>query len=234
LILLGLVGALTAFWLYLLGPQIAAFGELRREAAVLERELAVAEALVAGMPAEREALARAEAELNHLRALFAADIGDGLLVVEMGLRAAGDGVEVILFRPREAVEEAHLVAVPIEVGVRGTYPAVLRYLESLQHLPNAAEVRELSFRAERDEHAGLVRAEALLLVYADPAPNARFPLSHPWDWRTGRPDAFRPGDYPAAGVAPAPQPGVGEPADVPGPAPLPEEDPSEKPGPPFK
>lgn len=216
LLLLGAVAALAGFWSYVLDPQIAALAEIGGRAAAVQREMAAAETLIAGMSAQREALARAEAELAHLRDRFAADPGDGSLVVEIGLRAAGDGVEVTRFKPLAAAEKTYLRAVPFEVGVRGGYPAVLTYLESLQNLPNAGEIRGLSMQAERDQ-PGAVGAEVLLVVYADPAPGEPFGAVRQVDGDTGREDAFRPvAGRPAPGVPREPEPaGTGFPAGAP-------------------
>jgi|Deesub1362A_J573_1020465.scaffolds.fasta_scaffold00425_17 type IV pilus assembly protein PilO len=199
------------FYLYLLSPQLATLGEIRREVAAVEQELAAAESLLAGAARQREALAQAEAELQQLRDFFAADVQGGALIVDVGLRAAEDGVQIIFFRPLPIVEADHLLILPLEIGVRGTYPAVLNYLKSLQSLPNISEIRQLSVREENQSPPVVVRADILLLVYADPSPAGRRQLAEMGHWLTGRYDVFQPSvGSPAPGVGPvSPGPELG-------------------------
>jgi type IV pilus assembly protein PilO len=204
-LVLGASIAAALFYLYLLSPQLAALGEIRREVAAVERELAAAESILARASAQREALARAEAELQQLRDLFAADVQDGALIVDVGLRAAEDGVQIVLFRPLPIVEADHLLTLPLEIGVRGAYPAVLNYLKSLQSLPNISEIRQLSVREENQSSPAVVRADLLLLVYADPSPAGRRQLAEMGHWLTGRYNAFQPSvGSPAPEVGPVP------------------------------
>jgi type IV pilus assembly protein PilO len=202
ILVLGAVSALTVFYLYVLSPQIEALGAIRQDTATVEQELATAERLLAAVPTQREALERAEADLDNLRSLFVTDMQDGAMIVDVGLRAIEDGVAIILFRPLAVVEKEHLLELPIEIGVRGAYPSVLSYLQSLQGLPNVSELRQLKFQKKEGEAAGGVQSDFLLVIYSDRSPEARLHLAQLGHWLVGRYDAFR-----AAGAA-FPEPGV--------------------------
>lgn len=205
---LAAICAAAAFYTYLLAPQLEDFRALRKEAAAVERELAAAARLLDELPAEQEALARTESELARMRELFALDARNGSLIVNVGLAAAADGVEVVRFRPLALQETEHVLVLPVEIGLRGLHPAILNHLKSLQGLPHIGEIRQLSFQAEDRTAGGVVRADLLLLVYADPVPATRRSLSELRYQLIGRYDAFCPPETIAPeSAAAAPEPG---------------------------
>lgn len=202
ILVLGAVSVLTVFYLYVLSPQIEVLGVIRQDTVTVEQELAAAERLLAAVPAQQEALDRATAELDNLWPLFATDMQDGAMVVDVGLRAIEDGVAITLFRPLAVVEKEHLLELPIEIGVRGAYPSVLSYLQSLQDLPNVSELRQLEFQKKEGGAGGGVQSDFLLVIYSDRSPEARLHLAQLGHWLVGRYDAFR-----TTGAA-FPKPGV--------------------------
>lgn len=176
-ILLGTAVAIACFFVYVLKPQLAGFEDTRRKIQSVDRELAAAGEALAAQAVHREALQKAQAELRHLQGRLSADVTDGAIVIDIGIKAAAAGVDVVHFQPREVIERDHLLELPIELGVRGDFPNVLEYMELLRSLPNTAQIREFAIHREREPDAGRVWADFLLVVYSDTNPTRAGDLS---------------------------------------------------------
>ncbi|ACA59512.1 type IV pilus inner membrane component PilO [Candidatus Desulforudis audaxviator] len=176
-IVLGAALVVGCFFLYVLKPQLDGFVDTRRKIRGLERELAAAEEVLAAQAAHRVALQKARAELRHLQRRFSADVTDGMMMAEIGAKAAAAGVDVVHFQPREVAEGEHLLEFPVKIGVRGDFPNVLTFMELLRSLPNTAQIREFAIHRERKPEAGRVWADFLLVIYSEKNPTRARDLS---------------------------------------------------------
>lgn len=173
-----LVAALVAacFCTYVLKPQVAVFGAARRQIQHLDRELAAAGETLAARAGHREALQKTRTELYRLQGRFSADAADGLIMAEIGGKAAAAGVDVVHFQPREVTKGEHLLEFPVEIGVRGEFPNVLAFMELLRGLPNTARLIHFTIQKEKDPDSVRVWADFLLVMYSEKSP---VPPGHP-------------------------------------------------------
>ncbi|MBO8128755.1 MAG: type II secretion system protein M [Peptococcaceae bacterium] len=193
--LLGLLAVLLVcvglYW-FVFKPQWQACSRLRSELELARKQLKAARNTCAALDRETKALHKAEAELADLRAFFYTDLQDGGTVFDFGLKALEKNVVITKFKPFAVIDrETHLV-LPIELGVRGAYPAVAAYLDLLEHLFCLSEIRFLDIEAEKEDAlpTGDVQAEALLLLYSEPSPEGRLMLEEMSRWDVGRFNAF--------------------------------------------
>ena len=165
-----------------------------------------AQSEAASLPREERDLQRAkeawDAEKQNL--WRSAETGVAFKDVEEAVR--GGGARLLSVEPGAPVTgpfRGHLRAVPVKVGMRGTYPQVLEAVARLERLANPGEVRQFRVSADpKSEVPGEVDAEVELVLYSLNPPEAKERVPG----KSGRYDPFFPLVLPEAGKA-APQGG---------------------------
>ncbi|MGQ9513019.1 type 4a pilus biogenesis protein PilO [Thermodesulfitimonas sp.] len=211
LVLLGTIIVLYLFGTFLLGPQLAAFREVREQLRIATARLEKGRNIAASYSQEKEALRAAAERLAPLASRFDIDLGDGAVLVDIGLEAARQGVAVTLVRPGVVGQQEHYFELPIEFAVQGDYRRVLNFIRKVENLASLSELRQIEIKAlvlaenpgaSPAAADGRVRATFTLVLYAAPTPENKLRLETVSKWVLGRDNPYQ-----AAGTR-VPYPGV--------------------------
>ncbi|WP_169302565.1 type 4a pilus biogenesis protein PilO [Ammonifex degensii] len=192
-LLLALLGALGVFLLvwFLFLPQWRAYARTREDLQKAQSELTRYQQLLAARPWEEKRVE--ELRRDPLLNFFTLDARQGTDVVLLGLQAAVRKVRVVSFEPGQVVEKQYVLALPLQIGVEGSYPDVLSFVEGLETgaIRNLVEIR--SFKLSGQESTpGTVRGDFAAVLYMDKNPQARLMLEQVGGWALGRPNLFQP------------------------------------------
>ncbi|MDI6631103.1 MAG: type II secretion system protein GspM, partial [Thermoanaerobacteraceae bacterium] len=116
-VLVSLLAAIVVFyllWVYVLQPQIKAFGDLRRELEMAAVRLEKGRDVARSLERQRLAVAEAEKQFSRVATRFEHDLRDGAVLVDIGLEAARRGVAVTLVRPAAVIQKEHYLELPFE------------------------------------------------------------------------------------------------------------------------
>lgn len=200
LIVLGVMVVLYFYWAYLLQPQLQAIGEVRRELEMATARLEKGQDIAGSIRRWELALREAEKESAAVAPRFNNDFRDGMLLADIGLEAARQGLAVTLVRPAEVVSrEGNYLELPLEFAVRGDYRRVLEFIKKIENLTNVSEIRKMEIKslalAENPAASplaadGRVVANFTPVIYAAPAPENQIKLDALADWAVGRYNAY--------------------------------------------
>ncbi|MEW6172696.1 MAG: type 4a pilus biogenesis protein PilO [Bacillota bacterium] len=200
LIVLAAVGFIYVFWTYIFQPQLQALGEMRRELKTANARLEQGRDIVSSFRRAELAVQEAETRFSKVAPWFNNDVQDGTILVDIGLEAAKRGVAVTLVRPGESVKAEHYCELPFEFTVRGDYGQVLEFIDKVENLANASEIRRMEIKAlTLTENAsvspssadGRVQANFTLVLYAAPTPENKLQLDALAEWAVGRSNAYQ-------------------------------------------
>lgn len=200
LALLGAIIVLYFFYTFLLGPQLAAFREVRAELRMATARLEKGRNIAASFSREKEALRAAAERLAPLSPRFDIDLGDGAVLADIGLEAARQGVMVTLVRPGAAVQKEHYLALPLEFVVQGDYRQVLNFIRKVENLASLSELKQMEVKAlvlaenpgaSPAAADGRVRATFTLVLYAAPTPENKLRLEALSKWVLGRDNPYQ-------------------------------------------
>lgn len=147
---------------------------------------------VASLPREARELNRTKQAWDEEKKSLWRSAETGITIKDIEEAVTGGGAKLLSVEPGSAVVGAfrgHLRAVPVKVGMRGTYPAVLAAVSSLERLTNPGEVRQFRITADqKSETPGEVEADVDLVLYSLNPPEAKGRVSD----SSGRYDPFFP------------------------------------------
>lgn len=129
------------------------------------------------LPAWREQQRQASAELAKLEQQLPNHQQMAVLLSDINTAGQSRGLQFTLFKPGAPQAQAHYVALPIAVQLRGGYHAMGELMADLARLPRIVTVHELALTAGKD---GMLTLDAVLHAYRLPdaqerAAQARLP-----------------------------------------------------------
>ncbi|MGB9845988.1 MAG: type 4a pilus biogenesis protein PilO [Desulfotomaculales bacterium] len=216
MVLVAVVTTLACVTYFLLfGPQLKAYRDKKARLKEAGEMLSRLEAQEEALKQEKAALEKSRARLEKLLTRFSTQMQDGLFLVQFGLLAEKNGVQIRKLKPAEPVDLGYVLVLPVEITLQGTYPAVISLISYLENLANLSEIRNLKFQADAQGAAGssrqgiasvasavynsysspaqeTVTAEMLLLIYTQPAPEEKMPAEEIANPATGRANPFLP------------------------------------------
>ncbi len=162
-----LIGALVAALLHLawLGGLIADVQAAQGEEARLRAGLLQAQARAGQLAQWRLQQRQAGAELARLEQQLSDPQAMATLLSDINAAGQSRGVQFSLFKPGVAQLQAHYVALPIAIQLRGGYHAMGALLADLARLPRIVTVHELALTAGKDR---LLILDAVLHAYRLP------------------------------------------------------------------
>lgn len=133
---------------------------------------------------EAASLPREAGELNRVKRAWDEEkkglwrsAESGITIKDIEDAVTKGGAKLLSVEPGSAVVgtfRGHLRAVPVKVGMRGTYPAVLAAVSSLEQLANPGEVRQFRITSDqKSETPGEVEADVDLVLYSLNPPEAK-------------------------------------------------------------
>lgn len=136
-----------------------------------------AQSEVASLPGEMRGLRQAKERWNEEKEGLWRSAETGITLKDIEDAVTNGGAKLLSVEPGSAVTGAfrgHLRAVPVKVGMRGTYPAVLAAVSSLEQLANPGEVRQFRITSDqKSETPGEVEADVDLVLYSLNPPEAK-------------------------------------------------------------
>lgn len=148
----------------------------------------------ASLPREARELEQTKREWNEEKKGLWRSAETGITIKDIEDAVVKSGAKLISVEPGGSVVGAfrgHLRAVPVKVGMKGTYPAVLAAVSSLEQLANPGEARQFRITSVKDSEApvpGEVEANVDLVLYSLNPPEAKEKVSG----NSGRYDPFFP------------------------------------------
>ena len=167
-----LAGALAAAMLHLawLDGLLAAVQAAQGEQARLRASLLLAQARAGQLPQWRLQQRQADTELARLEQQLPDQQAMAVLLNDINAAGQARGVQFSLFKPGTARPQAHYVALPIAIQLRGGYHAMGALLADLARLPRIVTVHELVLTAGKDR---LLTLDAVLHAYRLPDAHER-------------------------------------------------------------
>ncbi|MGO0123278.1 hypothetical protein ACTLLP_08670 [Desulfothermobacter acidiphilus] len=187
--LAGGAGVLVLVFLFFL-PQWRAYVQARENLDQVQKELNRYRQLQVMRPMDEKRLE--ELKRDPLMGYLTLDARQGADVILLGLQAAAKKVKVVNFEPGQVLEGEYLQALPLQIGVEGSYPDVLGFIEGLETgaVRNLVEIR--SFKLMQGQVPGTVRGEFAAVLYMDKTPKSRLILEEVGKWSLGRVNVFQP------------------------------------------
>lgn len=195
IVLLGAVLVLYLDWTYLFQPQLKARNEMLAELNEANKRYETGQDIADSLSREELAQRDVKKRLSAVTPKFSYEMQDGVVLVDIGLEAVKQGVDVTLVRPAEVVNKQYYLELPFEFAVRGDYRRVMDFISKIENLANISEIRKLDITAEalaEDESAspldadGRVVASFIPVIYTAPTPENKIQLEALAKWVVGR------------------------------------------------
>lgn len=213
---LGAILVLFLYWTYLLQPQVNACDMTMKELAAADERLKNGKSIVDSLGREELAEKVVEKQFTAVWPKFNTEMQDGAILVDIGLEAVKQGVDVTLVRPAQVVDKNYYLELPFEFTVRGDYLKVMEFIKKMENLTNISEIRKLEIEAQllaEDEGAsplaadGRVVANFVPVIYTARTPEKRMQLEALARWAVGRYNAYEAqgtkSPYPGVELAPS-------------------------------
>lgn len=186
---LGVLAAALLIWLLFL-PQFRTCAHTKEELVKAQSEVKHCRELMAGRPLEERKLE--ELRRDPRRSSFNLDARQGADIILLGLESAARKVRVTSFEPGKMVEKQFLLCLPFQIGVEGSYPDVLSFVEGLETgaIRDLVEVRQL--KLTNSSVPGVVVGNFAAVLNMDKTPETRLILEQVGKWSLGRPNVFQP------------------------------------------
>lgn len=186
---LGVLVAALFIWLLFL-PQFRAYARTKEELVKAQSEVKHCQELMDRQPLEERRLE--ELRRDPRRGSFNLDAQQGANIILLGLESAARKVRVTSFEPGKTVEKQFLLCLPFRIGVEGSYPDVLSFVEGLETgaIRDLVEVRQL--KLTNSSVPGVVVGNFAAVLYMDKTPENRLILEQAGKWSLGRPNLFQP------------------------------------------
>jgi|GEM_PF-1406795 len=212
LALLGVAGLCFVLLKFILLHQFDTYTADKTRLKDLQSKVQAAEAVVKSQDREIELANKAAEQLNEIKPLFNHEMGDGLALVHIGLKAAESRVEIVSFKPSNIVDKRMYLELPSNFEVRGDYRNVIGFIDRMEALPDLSELRTLKIQPEEKKKAagagavqqaspdkdedvpiqdGVITATFDIVTFTNPTPGARFNLEQVLRWAVGRYNAFQ-------------------------------------------
>ncbi|MEW6182939.1 MAG: type 4a pilus biogenesis protein PilO [Bacillota bacterium] len=216
LFVLGVLIVTYLYWLYLLQPQLTARNNVLSELETANELLKKGQNIAESLPRAEQAQEDVKKQLSKVMPKFSNEMQDGAVLVDIGLTAVKQGVDVTLVRPARVVDKKYYLELPFEFQVRGDYPQVMQFISKIENLANISEIRKLDIMTEalaEDEGAsplaayGRVVADFIPVIYAAPTPQNKIQLEALAKWELHRPNMFdvQTTESPYPGIEPPPK-----------------------------
>lgn len=121
--------------------------------------------------AELDALASLQPELDRLAALAADfslkvphDEGLGALLEDLARFSERNHLHTERIEPGQPIRSEQVVALPIALGVRGSFPGIHGLIRDIERMPRLAQIGWLKTQTD-EENPGIASAELTLRVY---------------------------------------------------------------------
>lgn len=169
---IGLIGgALIIFFIYLY-PQNRRLASLRKEMAMIVRDLRERKEAIERARREAEILKQLEADYQQVRQQVIL-LNERLpekkeiprLVQQLTALSRSFNLELISVRPYPIVEAGDYLRLPLEINLGGSYRALGEYLKKVEGLPRLVNLEEMEIRAESEALPRLV-IRLMLVPYA--------------------------------------------------------------------
>lgn len=131
-----------------------------------------AQSEAASLPREARELNRTKQAWDEEKKGLWRSAESGVTIKDIEDAVTNGGAKLLSVEPGSAVTgvfRSHLRAVPVKVGMRGTYPSVLAAVSSLEQLANPGEVRQFritSVQSSETPTPGEVEADVELVLYS--------------------------------------------------------------------
>ncbi|MGK5025044.1 pilus assembly protein PilP [Janthinobacterium sp. RB2R34] len=156
---------LASAWLAQLGELVARWQAAQAQTEALRAAYSQAQARAGQLPRLRARRSEAAATLASLEQQLPRQQEMAALLSAINQAGLARGLQFELFKPGVAVPQAHYVAMPITVRVRGGYHAIGAFMADLAGLPRIVTVHGLAVSAGKD---GPPTLDAVLRAYRLP------------------------------------------------------------------
>lgn len=171
-LLLVLAGVLMVFVFYqvVLGRLLPRINQIQDRLSVAQQQLQAARSRVEELPALEKQVQELEGELADMRVALATDLRRGQPFTELGNQLP-EGIELVGIYPQALVTEDHYLKMPLQLTVRGDFPALLRLISVLEKLSGVTEILSIDLAQavgdEKDKSVNdrILQAQLIMNIY---------------------------------------------------------------------
>ena len=210
-----LLGGLI-FW-FIVFPQIKAYNLARSELAEAQQKIGRLKEKNQQLERETQSLNQAKEQFRDVHNKFAANMQDGLFIVNLDRKVRQEKVVVDTFNPLIIQKHPDYWVLPVELIMAGEYNRIIAVMDFLENQANLTELRDIFIistwdNAEEDSensegpkasfsidnildlieaHEGYVGVRVILMLYSEPSAKGRLYLEDIQQWRFGRDNPFK-------------------------------------------
>lgn len=173
---------------FLLAGQYSRWSSLKKEIAAGRTALLRDKKTTEKLPRLQEQAGRLAASLEEIRRKFRVNLSDGSAYVNLGMLLQKN-VTLLKVTPQPVVGKGSYQVLPVDLELRGSYLALLDFIEALEKMPGMAEITKLEMTAVGDGSYPELDSRISLVLYSV---EETAPGKVPGQWETGRFDMFSP------------------------------------------